>query len=108
MNTNAKIKRTFWFKAPAAQKVLLAGDFTEWMKNPILLHQQFDGVWRATTSLTPGTHQYRFVVDGEWHNDPECKARVQNPFGTQNDVIQTEPAARIGQRRLTRSVGSQS
>jgi 1,4-alpha-glucan branching enzyme len=89
MHTTAiKQKQTFSFKAPAAQSVLLAGDFTHWTKNPIPLRKQPDGVWRTTASLMPGTHHYRFVVDGEWRDDPECKVRVQNPFGTQNDVIQ--------------------
>jgi 1,4-alpha-glucan branching enzyme len=93
MNTNAaKQKHTFSFKAPTAHKVLLAGDFTRWLKSPIPLRKQPDGVWIATTSLPPGTYHYRFVVDGEWQDDPECNVRVQNQFGTQNDVVQIGPA----------------
>ena len=99
-------KQTFSFKAPAAQSVLLAGDFTHWMKSPIPLLKQPDGVWRATASLPPGTHYYRFVVDGEWRDDPECKLRVQNPFGTQNDVIQVGPAVGKAQAETTPSASS--
>ena len=88
MNATAMRKQTFSFKAPAAESVLLAGDFTHWTKNPIAMRKQPDGIWSATVLLTAGTHQYRFVVDGEWRDDPECKIRVQNPFGTQNDVIE--------------------
>src|SRR5215510_3297563 len=87
MNAN-ETKQTFSFKAPEAHSVLLAGDFTHWLKHPIPLRKQPDGVWSITASLKPGTHHYRFVVDGEWRDDPECTVRVQNPFGTQNDVIQ--------------------
>jgi 1,4-alpha-glucan branching enzyme len=87
MNATA-MKQTFSFKAPEAHSVLLAGDFTRWLKDPIPLRRETDGVWRATASLRPGTYHYRFVVDGEWRDDPECTLRVQNPFGTQNDVIQ--------------------
>src|SRR5262245_13341827 len=86
--TEVKQRLTFSFKAPQAHSVLLAGDFTHWMTNPIPLRQQEDGLWRATTSLKPGTYHYRFVVDGEWRDDPQCTARVRNPFGTQNDVVQ--------------------
>jgi hypothetical protein len=46
----------------------------------------------VTASLKPGTYHYRFVVDGEWRDDPECKVRLQNPFGTQNDVVQVGSA----------------
>jgi 1,4-alpha-glucan branching enzyme len=87
MNAN-EWKQTFSFSAPEAHSVLLAGDFTRWLKNPIPLRKQPDGVWRTTASLKPGTYHYRFVVDGEWRDDPECTVRVQNPLGTQNDVIQ--------------------
>jgi 1,4-alpha-glucan branching enzyme len=92
--TNApttRLKQTFSIKAPTAQTVLLAGDFTHWLKNAIPLQKQQDGIWTTTASLTPGAHFYKFVVDGEWKDDPECKLRVQNPFGTQNAVIQVEP-----------------
>jgi hypothetical protein len=43
-----------------------------------------DGVWRATVKLEPGTHHYRFLVDGEWRDDPECTLRAPNPFGGEN------------------------
>ena len=44
------------------------------------------GVWEITVALPPGQHSYRFIVDGEWRDDPECKLRVPNPFGGQNMV----------------------
>ena len=108
MNATTKQKQTFSFKAPAAQSVLLAGDFTHWMKDPIPLRKQPDGVWRATASLAPGTHHYRFVVDGEWRDDPECKLRVQNPFGTQNDVVQIGPATGNRERPVACPTSSRS
>ena len=90
--TTNQQKREFSFKAPEAREVLLAGDFTHWLANPIRLQRQPDGVWRATASLAPGSYHYRFYVDGEWRDDPECKLRVRNPFGTENDVLQIRPA----------------
>ena len=87
MNAN-QTNQTFSFKAPGAHSVLLAGDFTGWMAHPIALRKQPDGVWKATVLLRPGTHHYRFVVDGEWTDDPECRLHVQNPFGTKNAVLE--------------------
>ena len=86
--TTPKMIQTFSYKAPTAHSVLLAGDFTHWMKEPIPMRKLPDGVWKATTTLSPGTYHYRFVVDGEWQDDPECKMRVQNPYGTEDDVLQ--------------------
>jgi 1,4-alpha-glucan branching enzyme len=96
-----KQRQIFSLNAPDAHNVLLAGDFTRWLKRPIPLHRETNGVWRTTTLLAPGTYHYRFLVDGEWRDDPECKLRVQNPFGTQNDVIQVpeKPGPRIAKSR---------
>lgn len=80
--------QTFCLTAPAARSVQLVGDFTYWQQAPISMQKAPDGVWRATVQLTPGAHVYRFLVDGEWQDDPECKVRVSNPFGSQDAVCQ--------------------
>lgn len=85
--TNNKAQ-TFAFTAPAATSVLLMGDFTHWQERPIPLRKEADGVWRATVELPPGEHHYRFLVDGEWRDDPECALRVPTPFGSHNAVRQ--------------------
>jgi len=86
------VEQTFAFKAPAASSVILVGDFTHWQKNPISLRKQPNGIWRVTVSLAPGEHRYRFLVDGEWRDDPDCKLRIPNPFGSQDSVVQVSPA----------------
>jgi len=45
-------------------------------------------VWKVSVELPPGVHHYRFLVGGEWRDDPECIVRVPNPFGGQNAVRQ--------------------
>ena len=77
-------KQTFAFSAPGAMSVQLVGDFTHWKDHPISLHKGADGIWRATVELEPGTHHYRFLVDGEWRDDPECALRVPSPYGGYN------------------------
>lgn len=78
--------QTFRFTAPAAGSVLLAGDFTQWQKQPIPMQSDAHGVWTATVALPPGTYHYRFIVDGEWLDDPDCALRVPTPFGSENSV----------------------
>ncbi|HEY6169463.1 MAG TPA: glycogen-binding domain-containing protein [Verrucomicrobiae bacterium] len=80
--------QTFHYRAPEAISVMLAGDFTHWQQRPIAMHRESGGVWTAAVSLTPGMHHYRFIVDGEWRDDPECTVRVPNGLGTQNSVVQ--------------------
>jgi 1,4-alpha-glucan branching enzyme len=76
--------QTFSFRAPEASSVQLVGDFTQWQENPISMKKGEDGRWQAAVQLPPGTHRYRFLVDGEWRDDPECTLRTPNPFGGEN------------------------
>ena len=77
-------KQAFAFSAPGAMSVQLVGDFTHWQDHPIHLHKGADGVWRTMVELEPGTHHYRFLVDGQWRDDPECAVRTPNPYGGEN------------------------
>lgn len=78
----------FIFHAPGALSVMLVGDFTRWQQAPISLRQQPDGLWHADVELVPGQHHYRFLVDGEWRDDPECSVHVANAFGSQDCVCE--------------------
>jgi 1,4-alpha-glucan branching enzyme len=77
---------TFRFTASDAASVLLAGDFTHWQTNPIPMRKGPDGIWIANVALKPGNHSYRFIVDGEWRDDPECPIHVPNPYGSEDMV----------------------
>ena len=78
------LAQTFSLLAPDASSVQLAGDFTQWQERPINLQKDADGLWRATVNLPSGEYHYRFLVDGEWRDDPECTQRAPNPFGGEN------------------------
>ena len=82
----ANKNQTFRCIAPDAHSVLLAGDFTNWQQAPIPMHKRNGGPWAATVALTPGEHHYRFIVDGQWCDDPQCARRAPNPFGSQDMV----------------------
>jgi len=79
-------KVRFNFYAPEAKRVFLAGDFNQW--NPSSHPMKMDGerIWRISLALNPGQYEYRFFVDGEWQNDPNYGAFVENPFGTSNSL----------------------
>lgn len=86
--SNGPKKQLFSFTAPDAMSVQLVGDFTHWQQRPINLQRGADGVWRASVELQPGKHHYRFLVDGQWRDDPECSLHVSNPYGSRNAVRQ--------------------
>ncbi len=80
-SSKGRKKQTFRFSAPNATSVFLVGDFTHGQKAGIPMHKDRNGVWETTVTLEPGKHSYRFIVDGEWRDDPECHVRIPNPFG---------------------------
>ena len=83
---NGNPMQTFRFTAPDAMSVVLVGDFTHWQKQGIPMRKDRDGTWSATVRLEPGRHTYRFIVDGEWRDDPACTLRAPNPFGSADMV----------------------
>jgi 1,4-alpha-glucan branching enzyme len=74
-------------RAPEAQRVCVAGTFNNWQPDAALLQRQPDGVWTIELELAPGEHEYRFVVDGVWCDDPQAALTLPNPFGGCNAVL---------------------
>ena len=64
-----------------AKTVQLAADFTDWDAAPIDMIRFGDGVWSTTVPLPPGTYAYRFLVDGNWYDDPRSVKRHQGATG---------------------------
>ena len=83
-------KTTFKFIVPEAQSVLLAGDFNSWDPKTHPLKKFSDDMWKVNLNLSPGRYEYRFLVDGQWLNDPHCVGFASNPFGSENCIVTLE------------------
>jgi 1,4-alpha-glucan branching enzyme len=80
-----ELKETeFSLEAFSAKSVKLAADFTDWEKSPLEMAKAGNGVWRVVVPLANGNYSYRFIVDGQWQDDPHCNYHIPNPFGTTN------------------------
>jgi len=84
---STKQKVTFSIVAPTARSVQLVGDFSDWEQRPVPLKRLKTGEWKATLPLAQGKYEYRYLVDGQWSDDPNCSMRVPNSFGSQNCVL---------------------
>ena len=73
--------------APNARAVFVAGNFNGWDPRRTSLHKDSGGVWRTFLPLSPGRYEYRFIVDGQWMDDPLSPAYAPNPFGGLNCVL---------------------
>lgn len=72
--------------APEAKRVFLAGEFNNWEVDNLPMKKANKGTWETSFPLPPGKHEYRFLVDGVWYDDPNAYERVENPYGSQNCV----------------------
>ena len=82
-------------RAPDAKEVFVAGTFNGWSPTatPLSLRMP-EGDWRVVFAASPGHHEYKFVIDGQWCCEPgdvdgpnASKDCCKNSFGTMNRVF---------------------
>lgn len=78
----------FVFVDSGAASVELVGDFNEWTRGAAALEPSgAPGVWAVSVALTPGRHEYAFIVNGSrWVADP-LAVKSSDDFGTESSVI---------------------
>ena len=84
-NKRKKIK--FLYHAPEASEVILMGDFNKWDGKKHRMKKGNQGTWEKALILTPGTYEYKYLVDGDWQEDPENHENRLNSFGTYNNLL---------------------
>jgi chromosome partitioning protein len=77
----------FAIEAQDARRVQLVGDFNGWALDGNDM-QPAGRIWTTVLKLQPGRYQYRYVVDGEWQNDPLNNNVEATPFGGHNSVFE--------------------
>jgi len=79
------------FRDRGAHDVRIAGDFNGWVPDKgvrsMIASEGQTRVWTKILALPPGRYQYRYVVDGEWREDPENPNAVPGPAGVRNSVL---------------------
>lgn len=79
----------FSIHAPKAKEVYVAGEFNDWKTDNNSLMSQSNGSWTKRIKLAPGKkYRYRFVIDGEWKEDPTNSSREVNPYGEMDSLIE--------------------
>ena len=85
----------FVFVDSGAASVTLVGDFNEWTRGATELKRSgAPGVWAVSVALTPGRHEYAFIVNGSrWVADP-LAVKSSDDFGTESSVIRVGTPAK--------------
>jgi len=75
-------------KAPDAKEVYLAGEFNNWKLDENSRMEQTNGFWTKRLSLNNGKYRYRFVIDGNWLEDPVNPLTQLNTYGTLDSLLE--------------------
>ncbi len=87
--TAGRKRVTFEIEAEVGSKVTIAGSFNEWDdRKKELTDKDGNGLFKCTMLLTPGTYEYKFIVNGAWCLDPNNPNFIPNDQGTLNSVIE--------------------
>jgi hypothetical protein len=83
----------FVFADSSAARVELVGDFNGWSRGTIQLSPSgAPGVWAVSVPLSPGRHEYAFIINGSrWVADP-LAMKSSDDFGTESSVIRVAAA----------------
>lgn len=76
----------FEFQSSEARTVSIAGSFNDWQPNATPMVALGDGYWVKELTLPSGRYEYRFVMNGEWVDDPNAKETLPNPHSGVNAV----------------------
>ncbi|MBU0987966.1 MAG: isoamylase early set domain-containing protein [Proteobacteria bacterium] len=80
-------KVAFSLETAEAKEVVLAGDFNNWDPKAHPMKTDGNGIWNRTLMLSPGKYEYKFLIDGNWMEDPRNDQECTNCFGTRNSVL---------------------
>jgi 1,4-alpha-glucan branching enzyme len=76
------------FQKPEAKSVFIVGSFNNWDQSKTPLKPDKSGKWTCKLKLTPGTYEYKFLVNGDsWETDPTNEVKLYNNFGTENSIL---------------------
>jgi chromosome partitioning protein len=79
------------YRDEGASDVRIAGDFNGWVPDKgvrsLIESEGPVRVWTKILQLPPGTYQYRYVVDGEWREDPDNPEVISGPVGGRNSIL---------------------
>ena len=82
-----KRRITFKLEASEAKEAILVGDFNSWDEKKHRMKRDDKGRWTKIVTLAPGKYEYKFLVDGQWQNDPSNDQLVNNSLGTLNNIL---------------------
>lgn len=81
-------KVTFSVAAKEANNVAVVGSFNEWNTEVTELKKLKNGTFKGTVELpSDSSHEFRYVVDGNYVNDEQADAYAWNDFASADNGV---------------------
>eukprot|EP00189_Rhodosorus_marinus_P011207 CAMPEP_0184751774 /NCGR_PEP_ID=MMETSP0315-20130426/43224_1 /TAXON_ID=101924 /ORGANISM="Rhodosorus marinus, Strain UTEX LB 2760" /LENGTH=227 /DNA_ID=CAMNT_0027231059 /DNA_START=140 /DNA_END=823 /DNA_ORIENTATION=- len=91
------VKTEFVWADGAEKDAKLAGSWNGWM--PIQMYHEGGGMWSVVTPVPAGTHEFKFIVDGEWKHSTRHPTVGEDEENMNNiRVIKGPPPAYVEQQ----------
>ena len=98
----------FVYHNPDAGSVNLAGSMNGWSADATPLRDHGKGRWSVVVPLEAGEHQYKFVVDGNWTQDPGNGQAVSDGYGGSNSAVTVDDGGGLVASAETPAAASQA
>ncbi|MCK5126657.1 MAG: isoamylase early set domain-containing protein [candidate division Zixibacteria bacterium] len=69
-----------------AKRVFLVGDFNKWNEQSLPMRKK-SARFELILKIPPGRHQFKYLIDGIWWNDPDADDYAGNFWGSEDSVI---------------------
>jgi 1,4-alpha-glucan branching enzyme len=76
----------FTYSGADATAVAVVGDFNQWNTTANPMAKDAAGSWTVMIPLKSGKYQYKFLVDGNWIEDPANPEKADDGFGGKNSI----------------------
>ena len=71
-----------------SQEAYLCGDFTDWVGEK-MKHEEDGHFSLSLTLLAKKQYQFRYRLDDDrWENDAQADSQIENPFGSEDSVLE--------------------
>jgi hypothetical protein len=78
----------FRLRRPGASSIAVVGSWDDWSSPGVAMKPAKEpGLWEAWVALPPGSHRYRFMVDGRAVRPPDAPAYLKDDFDGEDAVI---------------------
>lgn len=93
----------FYYRNERAKSVYIVGDFNNWNSYSHPMQKNLAGLWEVEIDIPPGRYAYRFIIDGNYKNDPLGRVAAYDRFNNEFTLLEVplkEPPVPVPPRPL--------